>query len=798
MSKDRPLRRIDSDYLKELKYPDINDYLKDSMYASNLTDYPDNQRNSATNFRAMEKTAALELFTVGEDKGRVSVFVADIKLFGYNPEIETIERMDLLIDFLQTADTEDEEYKKVISIYKRGGLLNLDLVHNSEVQALKLPPIVNYSVTFPKRALVDIYNYVFGTRAALAKRYYTDASSQDTEESEYEMDDVEFREEFKDNAYRWEIPATLRIYSVDEEAPSGYIGIEISLNSVLPQYRKRIEFTSSKVAFNPSYKSTDFNVFRFSYSTNQPGRIRVKAEIEGDNASRKAEVSTREVKNEDNASYLSDFYAFQYIVRQHRGFSVSYPNLKFTYDLYVSTDNRPELSNDLFDIFTASPFKIANTLTINSVDVGNSVKRVDAVTANPLTVNVVFTSNFPNIESLKERYKFILEFLQKRSVNISSVDISEPTQDVALDRTCIAGDFWQSEPSTRSIISAKNTRTKTTVYRVNATNEKEKKVLSVFQRLSGNNALYHNDLLGGCKVAVDLIDTIPATGKTAASYKYRLTLTWPATLNMTSLYNLIKARFVRLSISDVFQQVLAAGSYRRPFTDIYEDNADNPLYTNLPSWRANYTVNFSRDPVSSGIEKYKNLLVNVNAITKGASFSATSKCRVVHVANLKGTETKQITLLSYSPQTYVALSSTEPATNKPSRPLFCLEGVAMASSQKYTNNKAGPVVYYPALATPITEVRDPRPVKSDQLANAIDRLVVNGNGVTVTVTPLHVINMIKKIIGTKSNLTSGIYSLYYIMNLNEVPDTDYRIFTNLMDGTQQKTSVIFLIRHTVK
>jgi len=797
MNKNRPMTRIDLDYLKELKYPDINDYLKDSMYASNLTDYPDNQRNSTVNFRAVSSTIALDQFTVGEDNGLVNVWIADIKLFGYNPEVEIVEKMELLIDFLQSTDATDEENTKVINIFKRGSTLNLDLVHNSEIQAQKLPPIVNFSVTFPKRAIVDIFNYVFGKRAALAKRYYTDASGQDTEESEYEMDDVEFREKFLDSAYRWEIPATLRYYNVDEKIASGYVGIEISLHSVLPQYRKQIELSSSKVVFNPSYSSTAFNLFKFSYSTNQPGRIRVKAEIVGDADSKQSEVSTREVKDENNASYLSDFYAFPYVMQQHSGFSVRYPDLKFTYDLYVSVDNKPELSNDLFDTFTASPFKIVNSLTINAVQVGNSVKRVDAATANPLVVNVIFTSKLSNIESAKERFKFRLEFLQKRSVTILFPDISSPIADIALDRTCIAGDFWGSVPAKRTTESAKsNARTNTTLYRVNATNVEGKKVLSVFQRLSVDNVLYHGNLLAECTVSVDLVDSTPATGATAASYRYRLTLTWPATLDKKALYNLIKARFVRLSISDVLQQVLAEGSYRRPFTDIYENNADNPLYTNLPGWRANYTVNYSRNPVWTGITAAEQ--ANVNAITKGASFFVTPQCKVVNVANLTGTETKQITLLSYSPQTYVALSSTEPAKNKPSRPFFCLEGVAMASSQSVKNGVFGSIVFYPALAVPITEVRDVQTVNSNQMANAIDPLVLKGNLITVTVTPLHVINMIKKIIGAKSTLSSGIYSLYYIMNLNEVPDTESDIFTNLMNGTKQKTSVIFVIRHQVK
>jgi hypothetical protein len=247
---------------------------------------------------------------------------------------------------------------------------------------------------------------------------------------------------------------------------------------------------------------------------------------------------------------------------------------------------------------------------------------------------------------------------------------------------------------------------------------------------------------------------------------------------------------------------VAEGSYRRPFTDIYENNADNPLYTNLPNWRANYRVSYSRTDVKGITQSEQDNINLIKHATNGAFLLTNRSCKVVTVANLKGTEKDKITLLSYSPQTYIALSSSETGRNKPSRPFFCLEGVAMASSQSVTRGVAGPIVFYPALAVPITEERDGVNVNSNQMHNAIDPLDVKGNVITVTVTPIHVINMIKKIIGKKTMLSSGVYSLYYIMNLNEVPDTESNIFTNLtevVEGTRkQKTSVIFVIRHQVK
>ena len=56
MPKKRLATRIDLDYNRNLRYPDVNEFLKDSMYASNLTEFPDNPENTITFFRAVPNT----------------------------------------------------------------------------------------------------------------------------------------------------------------------------------------------------------------------------------------------------------------------------------------------------------------------------------------------------------------------------------------------------------------------------------------------------------------------------------------------------------------------------------------------------------------------------------------------------------------------------------------------------------------------------------------------------------------------------------------------------------------------
>jgi hypothetical protein len=779
MSKNRPMSRIDLDYNKDLKYPDINDYLKDSMYASNLTEYPDNQKNSVVNFKAIPNTIALKQITVGQNKASLGVWVADMKLFGYNPELESIDRMELVIDALSDGDTEEIEGTKVFKVFKRGTALNLDLVHNSEIQAYKLPPIVNFSITFPIRAVIDIYDYVFGTRAAQAKKYFANS---------VDMSDEDFQERFLDNAYRWEIPAMLRYYTVGTEYPSGFVGVEISLTSVLPQYRKKIELTSSKVEFNSLYTVSKFNLFKFSYSANQDGRLRLKAQIEDFSETSQTDSVVYEINEKERTSVISSFYAYSYVVTQHSGYYLSYPKLKFTYDLYMSADSKPELSNDPFDTFEAAPAKIVAPISIYAVQSTMGISKTNATANNSFSFDLWFTSQNKNLHNLIDKLKFVLEFRQPRFANSPLADSSTFFSDTDLDVTTIAGDFWGDSIKKRQIKTGSVKRTNTSLYKVCASSSEQRKVISVFQRLSVDNDRYKDVNLAACSVVIDRVDP---DEDGSSGYRYHMSISWPVALKLQSLYNLVKAKFVKFSIGNVFQETLYSGVYTRPFYDVYPQNADNPLYTNLPSWRPNYYVTYTqtRPPETTPFE----LREQINLINekKNGRFLVDNTCKTITTADLKGTESAAILLVQYRTRTYLALPASEPAKGALSVPYFCLRGVVMVATQSISGGVLGRTFYYPNLAKPISDV--PGDFKS------IDTPVyyLSDRHITVAVNPQDALKTIRKVLG-RTTLSSGVYYLYYIMNLNEVPDTESKIFTNKTQDGRQQSNTIFVIKHQVK
>jgi len=99
MPKKRLATRIDLDYTKNLKYPDVNEFLKDSMYASNLTEFPDNPENTITFFRAVPEsiTADGTTLTVGTNL-TFKPYLSKFKMYGYIGTLEAVDCMELEFD----------------------------------------------------------------------------------------------------------------------------------------------------------------------------------------------------------------------------------------------------------------------------------------------------------------------------------------------------------------------------------------------------------------------------------------------------------------------------------------------------------------------------------------------------------------------------------------------------------------------------------------------------------------------------------------------------------------------------
>lgn len=785
MSKNKPMTRIDLDYNKDLKYPDINDYLKDSMYASNLTEYPDNQRNAALNMKAIPNSLKLRQIQVGENKALIDVWLADMKMYGYNPEVEMLDRMELVIDFLDDGDTSDPERTKVIPIYKKGTKLNLDLVTNSEIQADKLPSIVNYSVAFPIESVITIYNYVFGSRAVQAKRYFTDASLFDTDIVETQVSDEDFQTKFLDHVYQWEIPVKIQYYNGNSQKPNGHFGLDFSLKAVLPQYRKQIELTYSSIGYNTFFDTAKLDVFTCSWKANQECRIKLIAKLTDTPSISQTESDQRNTNEDEMMKSTTDLLAYKLATTQHSSYYVTYPEVTFTYNMYVSADNTAELSKDVFDTYRPT-VRSASTLTITSVKTGTTITRKEAVKNAAFYIKVLFvagTTAFADQTTL-QRYKFILDFKSNITGNLDVSDLKAYLSTSTLPAFSVAGNLGIKSTTKRVVTANKEQNNGVWFHKSVAVLADTQQVFGVYNRPQSSDAIYSHEDLAKANVSIRSLKT------EGTLTTYELLLTWPSGINLKSFSTVLKARFVKLTIGNFFQEPLKSGGYKRPLTDIYTDDSANPLLTSLSSWRPNYDLKYylTTDLVDI-TEAEKEAINNIVGNPNGKFFVKFGECKTKVVADISNSSTKTFNIVTYTPRTYVALSASEPAdVSKPSVPYFCFKGIVMHAltppGKAQTFNKSGTVV-----------IDDANGKTAPTLPIAYDAAT---GSFTISADPVRLLALMRAKSGAA--FAKGLHKLYYILSLNYVGDADgQKVYTNAVDGEgRQLTTLVLVVQHTEK
>jgi len=98
MSKNKPRIKIDEAYNKDLRYPDINDYLKDTYYSANSSNYVDNQSRTKLVLRQQDNT--FDLITPVVAGYTQEYLLNSFVFYGYNPELESVSHCVLKIDYL--------------------------------------------------------------------------------------------------------------------------------------------------------------------------------------------------------------------------------------------------------------------------------------------------------------------------------------------------------------------------------------------------------------------------------------------------------------------------------------------------------------------------------------------------------------------------------------------------------------------------------------------------------------------------------------------------------------------------
>lgn len=773
MTKNRPARRIDLDYNKDLKYPDVNEYLKDSMYASNLTQFPDNPANTLTFFRAIPNTITTEgtTLSIGTNLS-LKPFLAQFKLYGYLATLEAVDRMEIEIDFLNGGD---EAKSKIYNVPKVGGTFNMDITQNSEIKGLNLPTIVNFSIKFPVAGLVSVFDYVFKTSWKEAYNYFLNDPLSD----EDLLSNPEYYSRLlwlfvRRELYTLDIPAKLRIYYVNAEEPGAILDTILSLDGMLPQYRSQIDLENTTVDYNTDM-TTALDAFNFEFKAAVTGKMRIKGYFTGF-PKQFEETPMITVGSLTSTEYKTAMLAKKYAASQHSQYDVFFPSLIFTYDYFVNDDTSPIIDDFLFDNFTATPrLRRVDGLILHDYSFGHVIKKVKSLENNPFKFSIEFTSNVANLAKHQHKYKFQLFF---RSEDEGKDDRNPIDYDSTVEAASIFGDFLSDLTKTRRITDATKTKGSTKIYKANAVQDGSTGFLVYSQRNSTkvDNSFKNADLVK-CSVALTEV------GTTENGMRYRLEFTWPVNMNEKALYMIAKCSYITLSISNYFQSIFLTGKIKKASYDTYYIDVANPLlYPNTPHYPKLQLFGFNNVQVAANHEREYLQTAAGGALFSNADNGIDLKSQTIDF-NSSGTR-----LFSYRVKNYLAGFDRDANC---SNPFFMEKGYLVLR-----HSIGGKPWEYKLNSSSIRNLKDY--IKSYTYNQANDTFEL-----LFEFTKLQ--NAVKSILGysAKAALPKGSYSVYAVTGLIPIVDTgDFRLYTTqyvTASGSSQKfyTGLVFVHTFTV-
>jgi hypothetical protein len=756
MSKNKPMTRIDLDYNKNLKYPDINDYLNDTVYASNLTEFPDNQAGARTSFRLIPGTT--------EWNHKISlagfswrIFLGQFKLYGYNPDLEAIEKMQLTIDFVNNQN-ESNNYVKVIK--KRHTDITFNVITPADPESLPLVGAVNFFINFTPTVLEDIYNYVFSTRWVDASEHYRKKVYSGEPDETEKLAFVEF---VKYRIYNMKIPVSVKYYYVNAIEPGGSLDFEITLLDLLPTYKNSVDFSSKVIEINNKPTAGLFDYLKLSYTSSNAGKMQIKGFFAANPAVFESEPAYRPVGTVKEEVAISTMVK-QLIRAQHSGFDLIYPIIKYTYDFAVGVDAIPLLNDEEFDTFQPAPKDDrVDALTITSYNYGHRVRLVNPGKNNPFEFTVEFDTFNGNLTAEPHRYKFQIQFLQELRSNV--IDENPILTTTLGESAFIAGDFSDITGKTLRTITDSVERGSATIHRCNTIVGNNEAFRLFSQRVgTKESSLFSQAALSEFTTKLEKVKV----SDDRKLHSYQLTLTWPQSVKLPGLYNILKSKWIRLSIANVFQEIILQGTTQKKSWDRISVDAQNPAYITSLDYYPNY--------------KIQGIGIPLTAISKSVQYP-----EVDRINSLKGG-----TAVSVNNFTQVAMY--EPATLGATGVINMVIGVQNyiynnVNTYSTTPNPFFILNSYIVIATRLVmksggfePLATFRVTPKDKILYARDYLkystAESTNTIYVAIDPKQLEKAAQVALST-AKLNKGEYTAYLVSNLNAVPNAeDTKIYTN--------------------
>jgi hypothetical protein len=390
MSKKKSLLRLDAQIQRPAQYPDINEFLKDTQYAFQSSNYLDNQ-SAARLTLLLERAENLQLVEAVPVAGFVkSFYFTTTHFYGYNPDVEALQKVVLTLPVFEGFS---QEFSRDNADFQ---FFTLSATENSIGDSLK-----NYRLTLSRRGVSQLIAHVFNTRAQEAFAYYSVAQ---TEEQQYTAEAL--LNYVVANLYTVAIPLTFTYYYFNSERPAFSITSSLSMRDLLTYLKE--DFAPQDAVFKLSSVNENFIV---DVRVRRPIVFTVKTEI-------------------SNQIFQQDFTLMPAATTQQLVVSAGYEQFFTELAQQTHTDQYPSV----YATYTYKPLGYSLEL-VEPVNLG---LYVDPVTASPITVKSWFFGNYPyavGAISTDGRLFFATEVTSKTPIAFSMLHIrADNNTDTLIDR----------------------------------------------------------------------------------------------------------------------------------------------------------------------------------------------------------------------------------------------------------------------------------------------------------------------------------------------------------------------------
>jgi len=602
MSKKRSLPRLDAKIERSAQYPDINEFLKDTQYEFQSSNYLDNQASARLTL-LLERGDSVSLTDSVTVAGfSKSFYLTTSHFYGYNPDVESLERVVLA---LPTFPGFSQEFTRTNTDFR---FVTLSSTETSIGDSVK-----NYRLTFSRRGLAQLISYVFSTTAELAFDYFSVATSAGQSYSAEALLTY-----VVSNLYSVSIPLSFTYFYFNSTRPAFSISTALTLKDLLSYLKE--DFRPEDAFFRLLPNSDTFQV---DIQVKRPVVITVKVEVGGKTFQQDVTVyGSAGVQQIPIVAGYDEFFIL--LAKQVYIDSIPTVTASYTYKPigYVLDLVEPITLGYYVDPTTPSP------LTVQSWFFGNYPRAVDSVAdSGRLYLEATLTAKTPLLfASVHFRFDNATTTAIDKVVPVSGGGISDAAyrNEMAELTVMLTEDPIGSPTQHTALVASLSNGNKVllnTRYGLGLPTQRRRRR---FTRLvtNVNQVDFATDSVAALTpaVAVNTRSRVIITEDTKQKlYVYKVRVVWPDYTTGSVLWPCLTTTRICISFLDQLTRTIAKGEITKTNTTVYSPAQvwTNPFRVSRPE--AGFTAEYKR-----WFPKYVNLRVNGSATVapKAPGFSA--------------------------------------------------------------------------------------------------------------------------------------------------------------------------------